>query len=249
MKIETIEENKQSGFTLVELAIVMIIIGLLIGGILKGQELIANSQVTATIAQVKGIDAAMSTFRDKYGALPGDLNDAQTRLPNCTAANLCQNVAGGAAYNGRIDGDPSGPYAGIASESAQAWVHLARANMMTGIEPNNGPVFGGVLPAAPVGGGFRIGHRANQALNGIAAAANVTPGHYLVLVDAPGVTTNGVGARLEAVQAGQIDRKLDDGSPTTGTVVSGGGNSCVNAGNYDEGNNAATCYLAAQIQG
>ncbi len=48
--------NNQSGFTLVELAIVMIIIGLLIGGILKGQELVSNARVTSTVAQIKGID-------------------------------------------------------------------------------------------------------------------------------------------------------------------------------------------------
>jgi prepilin-type N-terminal cleavage/methylation domain-containing protein len=53
----------QAGFTLVELAIVMIIIGLLIAGVLKGQALIANAQVTATVAQVKAIEAATSTFK------------------------------------------------------------------------------------------------------------------------------------------------------------------------------------------
>jgi prepilin-type N-terminal cleavage/methylation domain-containing protein len=54
-----IKQTSQAGFTLVELAIVMIIIGLLIAGVLKGQELIANARVTSTVAQVKAIDAAI----------------------------------------------------------------------------------------------------------------------------------------------------------------------------------------------
>ena len=56
----------QAGFTLVELAIVMIIIGLLIAGILKGQQLIGNAKVTSQVAQIKGIDAATSTFKDMW---------------------------------------------------------------------------------------------------------------------------------------------------------------------------------------
>ena len=74
--------QREAGFTLVELAVVMIIIGLLIGGILKGQELIANAQITGTASSVKGIDAATTTFRDTYAAMPGDLTNASTRLPN-----------------------------------------------------------------------------------------------------------------------------------------------------------------------
>ena len=82
----------QAGFTLVELAIVMIIIGLLIAGVLKGQALIGNAKVTAQVAQVKAIDAATSTFKDMYSALPGDLLNATNRLPNCAGAPC--NVAG-----------------------------------------------------------------------------------------------------------------------------------------------------------
>ena len=61
----------QAGFTLVELAIVMIIIGLLIAGVLKGQALINNARVTSTVAQTKAIEAATTTFKDTYAALAG----------------------------------------------------------------------------------------------------------------------------------------------------------------------------------
>lgn len=75
------------GFTLVELAIVMTIIGLLIGGILKGQELMQNARQNATIAQVKSYQAAVTLFRDTYASYPGDYPAALTTLVGCNAAN------------------------------------------------------------------------------------------------------------------------------------------------------------------
>ena len=77
------DRKQEQGFTLVELAIVMIIIGLLIGGVLKGQQLIENAKVTATISQIKGFQAALNSFRDTYSAMPGDMRNATTRLSGC----------------------------------------------------------------------------------------------------------------------------------------------------------------------
>ncbi|MBU1569311.1 MAG: prepilin-type N-terminal cleavage/methylation domain-containing protein [Proteobacteria bacterium] len=66
--------NNQKGFTLVEIAIVMVIIGLLIGGILKGQEMINNAKVKRVVKQADEMRAAVMTFYDKYGQYPGDEN-------------------------------------------------------------------------------------------------------------------------------------------------------------------------------
>ena len=121
----------QAGFTLVELAIVMIIIGLLIAGVLKGQALITNAKVTAQVAQFKAVDAATSTFKDMYSALPGDIANSRQRVFLTCAA--CINGDG----NGVITQTPAtAPAAG--NEAGNYFVHLAAADLITGITSNGG---------------------------------------------------------------------------------------------------------------
>jgi prepilin-type N-terminal cleavage/methylation domain-containing protein len=76
LKLHKIRKD-QAGFTLVEIAIVMVIIGLLIGGVLKGQAMIQNAKVKRVVKQGDELRAAIMTFYDKYGVYPGDEN-----LPN-----------------------------------------------------------------------------------------------------------------------------------------------------------------------
>lgn len=64
--------SRQAGFTLVEIAIVLVIIGLLLGGVLKGQELIENSKIKSVVADMKAIQAAYNGYVDRYKAVPGD---------------------------------------------------------------------------------------------------------------------------------------------------------------------------------
>jgi prepilin-type N-terminal cleavage/methylation domain-containing protein len=92
----TIEKNKknQAGFTLVEIAIVLVIIGLLVGGVLKGQAMIQNAKVKRVVKQADELRAAVMTFYDKYGIYPGDEN-----LPNIPPGG--GDAAGNA--NGQID--------------------------------------------------------------------------------------------------------------------------------------------------
>ena len=65
-------KRQQSGFTLVEIAIVLVIIGLLLGGVLKGQEMIENSRIKSVVADMRGVSAAFTGYFDRYRALPGD---------------------------------------------------------------------------------------------------------------------------------------------------------------------------------
>lgn len=111
---------KQNGFTLIELAIALMVIGLLIGGVLKGQELIENAKVTATIRNINSYDAATMIFRNTYNALPGDMRQP-TRIPNCTAA-LCNTPGNG---DGQIYDT---------TEQYNFFPHLTKAGMIQGPE-------------------------------------------------------------------------------------------------------------------
>src|SRR6187401_2595076 len=76
--------KRQSGFTLIEIAIVLVIIGLLLGGVLKGQELITGARVRNLIQQQDGVKAAFFGFQDRYRALPGDYAAAGTNINGVT---------------------------------------------------------------------------------------------------------------------------------------------------------------------
>jgi len=117
------KQKKQKGFTLVEIAIVLVIIGLLLGGILKGQEMITQAKIKNVIADMSGVSAAMYGYQDRYKALPGD-DKAATRWTGATAGNG--------------DGLIGGTYlAGGAAESAHFWSHLRSAGFVSGTGSDN----------------------------------------------------------------------------------------------------------------
>jgi prepilin-type N-terminal cleavage/methylation domain-containing protein len=203
----------EHGFTLVELAIVMVIIGLLIGGILKGQELIANARVSATVSKIKGVDAAMNTFQDKYNVLPGDMASPATRLPNCTTVPCSTAGTGGTLGNGRIEGGALTAAPGAGDEAGVAFVQLGAADMVSGISPTGGATFGGQFPDLDVGGGMWV------AYTGVALANTLLPAnrHYAALAGSPTGAVAAANGALTPIIAAQIDRKLDDGNPQTGS--------------------------------
>jgi prepilin-type N-terminal cleavage/methylation domain-containing protein len=94
--------NNQKGFTLVEIAIVMVIIGLLLGGVLKGQQMIANAKIKSLVNHANGLSAAIYSYQDRYKALPGDDPRATTNLPGasggCSAASLANGNGDGQIY-------------------------------------------------------------------------------------------------------------------------------------------------------
>src|SRR5215468_10597806 len=122
-------KSQQSGFTLVEIAIVLVIIGLLLGGILKGQELINSAKVKNLANDFRVIPTYIYAYQDKFKALPGDDPQASTHMAGPPAASNAATPAGKQG-NGVIDGNWNSTTA--TDESYLFWQHVRMANLAAG---------------------------------------------------------------------------------------------------------------------
>ena len=141
-------KNQQGGFTLVEIAIVLVIIGLLLGGVLKGQELITQAKIKNIANDLNGMAAAIYGYQDRYKKFPGDDSGAATRWINPLATN------------GSGDGQISGEFNSktVGDESREFWQHLRLSGFVGGDtatkdQPNNsvGGIVGVQTNTGPVG--------------------------------------------------------------------------------------------------
>jgi len=124
VNMELASLRKQSGFTLVEIAIVLVIIGLLVGGVLKGREMITNAKIKRIENDFSGVSAAIFAYQDRYGVLPGDDPAAATRFSGTWRG----------ADNGNGNGNISGGWSSTnnANESRKIWKHLRGSGLIAG---------------------------------------------------------------------------------------------------------------------
>ena len=184
-------KSQQSGFTLVEIAIVLVIIGLLLGGVLKGQELINSAKVKAFANDYRNIQAALYGYQDRYKAIPGDHAAAATAITGATAA-----PAGVTRGNAQIDG--AWDSATATDESCLVWQHLRLANFFPG--PTTVDCTAGAEYVPKNADGGRIGISSTTLIAGMT-------GTYFIC-------STGILGKF----AKQLDTQLDDGVATTGTV-------------------------------
>ncbi len=240
------------GFTLVELAIVMVIIGLLIGGILKGTELVTTSKVNRTIQDLKAYETALITYREKYGQLAGDHSNATTRVPGCSIENHCAN----GDANGLIavldtegvDINWQTRFATLSGtiprEATQLWKHLSLANLISGVDPGanpGAPEWGRSHPSSSLGGGYEMYYD---------AATNVGGNQNIIRLSRGAIFTGAWQNLLSPPITAMIDRKMDDGGPNTGYVITNYGSitdTCkINSGGtviYNEDVSSPECTL------
>jgi prepilin-type N-terminal cleavage/methylation domain-containing protein len=190
--------SKQSGFTLIEIAIVLVIIGLLLGGVLKGQELINSAKVKNLATDFKNIPVYVYGYQDKFKALPGD--DANVAM-HVTGGTTCMGapaiVAGQCNVgNGVIDGNWNDMTA--ASESYVFWQHVRLAGLASG--STNTTIPAAYLPTNAVGGYIGISNIAQSPIATLRGA-------YIICSDA-----------IAGKFAKQLDITLDDGNTATGSL-------------------------------
>ena len=188
----------QAGFTLVEIAIVLVIIGLLLGGILKGQEMITQAKIKNVINDFNGVTAAVTSYQDRYRAVPGDDQNAATRWSSLATPPLSGTGDGivTGLYNTNNTAGPGGaPAAG--AETNLFWQHLRIAGFIAGPTMGTGS---GTPPPNATGG--------------------------IIGVETGVTGTNGMGftslimctSNLPDKVAIAVDTQADDGAPATGQV-------------------------------
>ena len=188
---------RRAGFTIVELAIVLAAIGILLTGILKGQELINGAKIRAIVGRQSSLSMAWLQFVNHYGAKPGDFARADEFIANAT---LSPSATRG---NGVVE----------IGESALAMEHLALAKMIRNCQQcidggNRGMPTAENSLTNQYGGVISIWHHANYQLRG-----------FPVTVNNANLLQIHTGPRIPSNILAEVDRKIDDGLANSGRMV------------------------------
>jgi prepilin-type N-terminal cleavage/methylation domain-containing protein len=184
--------TRASGFTLLEVAMVLMIIGLLVGGVVKGQELINTAKTRSLAQDFIAVRTALYGYQDRYKALPGDHRTASTSDPRAIVATTPSGMLG----NGKIDGEWDST--NESDESRLFWQHVRLAGFLAGSIVPGDPDY---TPTTHFG--TRLGISSTMQFTGPTAQS----GTY-------NVCANGIPGRF----AKQLDMQADDGNTITGVV-------------------------------
>lgn len=213
-----VSASRTSGFTLLELSIVLVIIGLLAGGVLVGQDLIKAAELRATTAQYEKFKTALNVFNVKYNGMPGDLYYRNAQRFGFFSTGLDGTV--GLGDGNRVLEDPDQSQGVQSGEPLIFWRHLTDAALVEGrfgATLNNGGDPDGTVvedhvPTAKLGGGnyfmtYSDGYTNYFLITGL----NSMAADYTAI------------NRITPNEAYNLDQKLDDGLPISGIVRARGG--------------------------
>ena len=194
-------KQNQAGFTLIEIAIVLVIIGLLLGGVLKGQELINSAKVKNIATDFRNIPLFIYGYQDKYRALPGD----DPKVTDHLGSNGTQ-AASSVAGNGTIDGTWNASTISTTEETQIFWQHVRLAGLAAGTTANNGDL----RPTNATGGA--IGIQSNNSTfttitKDSSGTASLMGGTYIICSEG-----------ILGKYVKQLDITLDDGNTDTGSM-------------------------------
>ncbi len=197
--------RNQSGFTLIEIAIVLVIIGLLLGGVLKGQELINSAKVKNLAGDFKNIPVFIYGYQDKFKALPGDQTQAtlDTQFPPAGTATAATTAA--TLTNGAINGNWND--ATTASESFVFWQHVRLAGLAPGPTSTADPNY---IPTNAAGGTIGI-----QSGTNVVAATPIKDANNNAIRGSYVICSTGILGKFVK----QLDTTMDDGNTATGSML------------------------------
>lgn len=224
--------KQQYGFTLVELAIVLVIIGLIVGSVLGGKELIRAGEIRALIKQYHEFQTGVTAFTERFNGLPGDVNGARFGL-----RGGCDHTDDGGDGNGILE-SKGGGHETHDGEIARFWANLTTSGkeLITGsyegVENGSTDVIGRNMPKMKLGA------------SGWGVYSQDSKNYFItgVIGEQVGAAYN-TAAALIPMDAYNIDLKIDDGVPTAGAIQTRGAGS-QNPGQdalTDRGINTETC--------
>lgn len=217
LRATTMRQGMQKGFTLVELSIVLVIIALLVGGVMAGQEVLAGAKLKSVVAQVDKLKAAVGQYKDQYNGLPGDSTTAATDFGASTDCTPPNGIGTGTCNgNGNLQ---------IASETSdEAFAALDQLNLAGLIEGSFDGAWNGGFSTRNVMSTAKDGvYMYVRCCSGTDYSRSISFNNHVVLFDIYSADDDFRAGAFTPIEAFNMDTKSDDGIPDNGFVGGSGG--------------------------